>query len=268
MMSLPTAPTWDEVAASVQESKSAPKPPAYFDDVRYALVEEAIRVIEENRELIAGVKVWVNSFIAEGDIEPLRRAKRAADTVELPVMVCTYFAPPSLEQVLPLLGEGDIKTHFYGNFTGLVRENGKILPAAVAARERGVVFDVGHGAGSFDFDVARRALAEGFTPDTISTDIHVECINGPVYDLPTTMAKFMALGMSLQDVIRATTARPAQVLRKQDVIGSLRVGMEADVAVFDLVEGEFDLVDTQGQHVTGTRRLENVLTIKAGRVLE
>ena len=265
MMSLPSAPRWSEVAASVRES-SAPKPAAYFDDVRYALVEEAIRVIEENRDLIAGVKVWVNRFVAGGDIEPLRRAKRVAELMGLPVMVCTYFAPPSLSQILPLLGEGDIQTHFYGNFTGLVGEDGKIIPAAIAARDRGVVFDVGHGAGSFDFDVARQALAEGFTPDTISTDIHVESINGPVYDLPTTMAKFMALGMSLQDVVQATTLRPAQVLHMQDVIGSLRVGMEADVAVFDLVEGEFDLVDTEGHHVTGTRRLASVLTMKAGRV--
>ena len=212
-------------------------------------------------------KVWVNSFVAGGDIEPLRRAKQVAEATGLPVMACSWFAPPTLGQILDLLGEGDIKTHFYGNFTGLVGENGKILPSAIAARHRGVVFDVGHGAGSFDFDVARRALEVGFTPDTISTDIHVECINGPVYDLPTTMAKFMALGMNLQDVIQATTSRPAQVLNMQDVIGSLCVGMEADVAAFDLVEGEFDLVDTQGQHMTGTRRLENVMTIKGGRVL-
>jgi len=265
MMSL----SYREMASGKWSKTATVQAPAltYFDDVRYASVDEALRVIEENRDLIVGVKVWVNRFVAGGDIEPLRRAKRVADAMDLPVMVCTYFGPPSMADILPLLGEGDIQTHFYGIFTGLVGEDGKILPAALAARDRGVVFDVGHGAGSFDFDVARQAVAGGFAPDTISTDIWVETINGPVYDLPMTMAKFMALGMSLEDVIRATTWRPAEVLNMEDVIGSLRVGMEADVAVFDLDEGEFDLVDTQGKHVTGTGRLENVLTIKAGRVL-
>ena len=265
-MSMPSE-RWSDVVASIQGSANTPKIMGYFDGVHHASVEEAVRVIEENRDLIAGVKVWVNRFVAGGGIEPVRLAKQAADAVGLPVMVCTYFGPPSMADILPFLGEGDIQTHFYGIFTGLVGEDGTILPAAVAARDRGVVFDVGHGAGSFDFEVARRALAEGFTPDTISTDIHIECINGPTYDLPTTMAKFMALGMSLEDVVRATTRRPAEVLDMQDVIGSLGVGMEADVAVFDLVEGAFDLVDTQGRHMTGTRHLVNVLTVKAGRVL-
>jgi len=261
MLSLPGEPPWSAVAAGLA------RPTGYFDDVRYATTEAAIRVVEEDRDLIAGIKVWVNRYVAGGSIEPLHRAKEAAKALGLPVMVCTYFSPPTMSEILKMLDKGDIQTHFYGTFAGLVKEDGQILAEAAAARERGVIFDVGHGAGSFDFDVVRRALAVGFTPDTISTDIHVESINGPVHDLPTTMAKFMALGMGLEDIVQATTSRPAAVLHMQDIIGSLGIGMEADVAVFDLVEGEVDLVDTQGHHVTGTHHLENVLTIKAGRVL-
>lgn len=266
MMSMPSEQLGDLMSAG-ESSDRTQGLMAYFGAVRYAPVEEAERVIEEHRQLIAGVKVWVNRFVAGGDIEPLRRAKGLASRLGLPLMVCTYFGPPWMEEILPYLEEGDIQTHFLGTFTRLVDDEGGLLEAAVKARDRGVVFDVGHGAGSFDFDVARRALAAGFKPDVISTDLHSENVDGPVYDLPTTMSKFIALGMDLEDVVRATTVKPAEVLGMDDVIGSMRVGMEADVALFDLVEGPVDLVDTEGQHIEATQRLVNVLTIKGGDLM-
>ena len=268
MISLPGETNFEKVASALKEGKELPRLLAYFDGLRFASSDTAIRVIEENRDLISGVKVWVNCFVAEGNIAPLHRAREVAIAMGLPLLVCTYFGPPWFKDIMPVLGEGDIQTHFLGVFTSLIQEDGNVMPEAVDARERGVIFDVGHGAGSFDFSVARRAIDAGFLPDTISTDMHSECIDGPTYDLPTTMAKFTMLGLSLGDVIRATTTRPAEVLHLQDRIGSLQAGMEADVALFELAEGEFDLIDTQGNHMKATQRLVNVKTIKAGKILD
>ena len=126
--------------------------------------------------------------------------------------------------------------------------------------------DIGHGMGSLSFEVAGQMLAQGFRPDSISTDLHAYSYPHPVHDLPTTLSKFMALGLSLTDVIRAATCAPAAILGLQEQIGSLRVGMKADVAVFSLEEGAFEFVDSYGNAIPGTRRLVNTATIKDGRV--
>ena len=264
---LPGDANFDGMANALKEGRDLPKVLGYFDDIRYASVDATIAVIEENRDKIFGVKVWVNCLVAHGSLEPLLRAKQVARKMNLPLMVCTYFGPPALKNIVPLLDDGDIQTHCFGIFTDLVQADGKVIPEAIEARARGVIFDIGHGAGSFDFGLAQGAIKSGFLPDTISTDIHAQCIHGPTYDLPTTMTKFLLLGLSLPDVIRATTSRPAEILHLQDQIGSLRLGMEADVAIFDLVDGEFDLVDTEGKHRTASQRLINTLTVKAGEVL-
>jgi dihydroorotase len=127
--------------------------------------------------------------------------------------------------------------------------------------------DVGHGAGSFNFDVARAALADGFPPDTISTDLHNGSIDGPVYDMPTAMSKFLHLGMDLEDVIQAATLRPAQAIGRQDEVGTLRVGASGDVAVFELREGSFAFHDAYGNVEVGRQRMVNAQTICRGEVL-
>ena len=134
------------------------------------------------------------------------------------------------------------------------------------AIERGVGFDVGHGAGSFSFDVARRALDQGLLPATISSDLHAYNVDGPVYDLVTTASKFLHLGLSLEDVLARITAAPARAVGLLDRVGTLAPGAEADVTLLRVVEGEFRFSDSRRRLETGTRRIEAVSVVRAGRV--
>jgi dihydroorotase len=145
-------------------------------------------------------------------------------------------------------------------------QGGRVIPAALAAKERGVVIDVGHGGGSFDYTVCEPALEQGFGPDTISSDIHAVSINTPGYPtLPWVMSKFLGLGMPLEEVVARATVEPGRVIGKVPGLGTLAVGAPADLAVFDLVDGPVDFVDTRNNRRAGTRKLVPVLTIRAGR---
>ena len=140
-------------------------------------------------------------------------------------------------------------THcFHGNEGGILGADGRVLPAAVTARERGVLFDVGHGEGSFAYQVARSALAQGFPPDTISSDLHAHNVDGPVFDQATTLSKLLHLGMDLEDVIRAATSTPAAAVRREARIGALAAGREADVTVFELRDGSLAAAGRGGRH--------------------
>ncbi|MDQ6719583.1 MAG: amidohydrolase family protein, partial [Candidatus Dormibacteraeota bacterium] len=198
-------------------------------------------------------------------LEPLRRAIAVGIASGLPVMVhITDFEAP-IGDLLSMLSEGDIVTHcFTGSANGL-RQNGEIAPAARAARERGVLFDVGHGAGSFDFEVAEAGARVGFWPDTISTDIH--SMSAPkVTGLPDVMSKLLAVGMPLEDVIAAATNNAARAIGLADSLGTLREGAVADIAVLDLQAGPVEFADTFGHHRTGQQRLIARHTIRAGTV--
>jgi dihydroorotase len=162
---------------------------------------------------------------------------------------------------------GDILTHcFHSSETGILDGNGRVRPEARQARSRGILFDVGHGVGSFSFDVAETSLKEGFPPDSISTDLHSFNYQGPVYDLATTVSKFLLLGLSLEDAIRSVTEAPAIAMGLIEEIGALAVGSRADAAVFDLQEGEFSFTDTSGQIRGGEKKLVPVYVIKDGRI--
>ena len=191
--------------------------------------------VEANRDLIVGVKV-LGSRIRVGEDntdQPVWHAHAAARAAGVPLMLHIGDPPPTITQSIPILDRGDLITHCYkGELVGrLVNRDG--TPAAVLqeARKRGVLMDVGHGAGSYHWGVARQLCTQGYWPDTISTDVHTGSINGPAYDMPTTMSKFLHLGMSLDAVIRASTLRPAQAIGWDDRVGSLEVGRTADVAV-------------------------------------
>jgi dihydroorotase len=145
-------------------------------------------------------------------------------------------------------------------------ENGKLLDEVRAARSEGIIFDIGHGAGSFSFKTARVALDSDFPPDVISSDLHGGSIKGPVFDMPTTLSKFLYLGMPLEDVIEKATAAPAKVIGREE-LGTLKIGTVGDVAVFELLEGEFELRDAEGNTVIANQRLMPVLTIKGGKVI-
>jgi len=227
------------------------------------------RAVDRHRDLVLGVKVRIGTpTVGDTGVESLRRAIQAGEECELPVMVHIAMGPPSIDEVLDLLRPGDICTH---SFTGLtmkiVDDDGRLRESARRALDRGVLLDIGHGTGSFAFATAEALLAEGVQPDTISTDMHQQSVYGPMFDLPTTMTKFLALGMSLPDVVRASTSRPAELLGLAGEVGSLRPGARADIGLFTLLEGEFPLYDIAGETRVARTLLRNTLTILGGREL-
>jgi dihydroorotase len=227
------------------------------------------RLADQHRDLIYGVKVRMGTpTVGTNGLLPLQRARQAADECALPLMVHIAVAPPTVEEVLAYLRPGDILTHCYtGQTMRLVDEHGAILDSARRAWQSGVIMDIGHGAGSFSFNSAEALIAAGYQPHVISTDIHQESIHGPMFDLPTVLSKFLHMGMSLPEVIRAATSRPAQVLGLEREIGSLAPGALADVALFRLHKGNFPLYDIHGQLREGGTLLRNTLTILNGRPL-
>jgi dihydroorotase len=229
-------------------------------------IDAAIATVLANRETVVGVKVRMDRG-ATGDngLEPLRRALAVGWACDVPVMAHIAVAPPSAGDVLALLRPGDIVTHCAsGNAAGLLRD-GVPSPAVRDAYERGVLFDIGHGAGGFSFPVLEAFLAAGIVPHTVSTDLHARCVHGPVFDLPTTMAKMLALGLPLPGVIAAATVRPAQALGLPS--GTLAAGAPADIAVFSVEHQPFEVVDAHLKPRTAPLRLTNEATYLAGRLL-
>jgi len=224
-----------------------------------------LRVAEENRDLIVGIKVRIGMVASDGrGVGPLDVALEVADELDLPVMCHLDDPPPSRLEVVNRLRPGDIMTHCFRPFPGAPARarDGAVRDEIVAARERGVVFDIGHGAGSFGFVSAEAMLEAGFLPDCISSDVHTLSINGPAFDELVTLSKFLALGMSLNDVIAAGTAGPAKAIGKPE-LGSLDVGTTGDVSVLRLEEGDFEFQDVRGLTRTGQHKLA-----VEGRVLD
>ncbi|HEV2439864.1 MAG TPA: amidohydrolase/deacetylase family metallohydrolase [bacterium] len=241
-------------------------------DLRLLNVQEAVRVGREHRDLILGMKVRLGQIAGEGQgLPPLHLALQAAEALGVRMMVHTDAAPPTRHEVLPLLRKGDILTHAFRPFPNGPTIDpgvaGRVLPQLWDARDRGVVIDIGHGMGSFSFESAEACLAQGFLPDVISSDVHALCIDGPAYDLPTTMSKLYSLGMPLERVIAAATAAPARAIGRPD-LGTLRPGAAADITVLDDRTGAFEYMDVTGRTMTGRRRLVPVVTVIGGQVLE
>jgi dihydroorotase len=206
-------------------------------------------------------------MVGQNGLEPLKLARRAAEVVGMPLMVHIGDTPGPLGEILAELRPRDIVTHcFHGRPHGILDAHGDVLPEVREAAARGVVFDVGHGVGSFSFDVARKALKAGFAPGTVSSDLHHYNVNGPVFDLATTMSKFLLLGLSLPEVLAKTTTIPADLLGLSSHLGSLQVGRLADLAVFKIRTGDFEFEDAMGEKVHGTQRLEPMVVIRNGRV--
>src|SRR5215468_736380 len=243
--------------------------PGEMLNIDYANVDACAKAVAENADLVLGVKVRItDSVVGQNGLEPLRRALRAAEMAGKSYRVMCHIgaAPGSLSDLLDLLRPGDILTHAYSGAGNNTVVNGKVLDAALAAKQRGVVFDVGHGGGSFDYTVAEPAMAQGFTPDTISSDIHAVSINTPGYPtLPWVMSKFLGMGLSLDDVVAKATVEPAKIIGRVPGLGTLAVGAPADVSIFDLVDGPVEFVDTRGNKRSGTKKLVPVLAIRAGR---
>jgi len=223
----------------------------------------------EHKNLVVGVKV---AHYAGPEWDPVTRAVQAGREADIPVMVDFggHTPPLSLDDLLlKHLRPGDILTHTYahvGGRTPIVDGEGRLRPFVLEARKRGIIFDAGHGGGSFLFSQAVPATKQGFYPDVISTDLHIGSMNGGMKDILNTMSKFLILGMPLKDVVKANTSRAAEVIKRTD-LGHLAVGAEADVAVLRVVQGNFGFIDSGGGKMPGDRKLECELTIKAGQVV-
>lgn len=237
-----------------------------LEDLRFIDKAAALQTIERHRDLVQGIKVRLShEIVGDNGHVALKTALEVSEVARLPIMVHVGDTPMRLAEILDELRPGDVLTHcFHGREEGVLDGKGQVLAEARRAAGRGVHFDVGHGRGSFAFAVARRALAQGFRPGTISSDLHGYNLDGPVFDLATTMSKFLHLGLSLDDVVEMTTAAPARAVRGAAALGSLKPGAVADVTLLELREGPVELTDAVGETVVGTRRLAPAGVIRQG----
>lgn len=242
---------------------------AGLEDARWANVDEAVRVGREHRDVVVGVKARIPPLPAEDYREVLTRAIEAAQGMDGIFMLHLGGTSIPVAERLNMLRPGDVLTHSFryspgGN--GILDSEGNVLEEAWAAKERGVIFDVGHGSGSFSFETMERAMTQGFFPDTISSDLHFKNVDGLVYDLHTTLSKFLHLGIPLAEVIRLGTTAPAGAIGKSGELGTLRPGAIGDVTISRLEEGRFLLSDSgRRRTVEATRRISHVTTVKSGR---
>ncbi len=228
--------------------------------------ETAVEVAQANRDVIIGIKVRLGRH-ASGihGMAPFEHAIQVAEEANMPLMVHIDEPPPSYAEVLSRLRSGDVLTHCFRPFPNSpVGPDGRVRPEVLAARQRGVLFDIGHGMGSFSFKTARAMLEAGFMPDTISSDIHALCINGPAFDQVTTLSKFLCLGVPLKEVIRASTENAARALSRPD-LGTLNPGSAGDASILSLDEGAFDYVDVVGEHVTADKKINARGVVLGGR---
>ena len=236
-------------------------------DLRLMDTARCAEVALEHPDLIRGIKVRVGANTSGlNGLAPLYHAIEAAERAGLPVMCHIDNPPPRYTDVLAQLRPGDVLTHCFRPFPNApIHADGRVKDAVWQARERGVIFDIGHGKGAFAFEVAEKMLEAGFLPDVISSDVHVLCIDGPAYDNLVTMSKFLALGMDLAAIIRAVTATPAALLRRPD-LADLAPGSTGDATVLRIEDGAFTLTDVLGKTMTARRRLALDSMVVGGRL--
>ncbi|MEM9141518.1 MAG: amidohydrolase/deacetylase family metallohydrolase [Bacteroidota bacterium] len=226
-------------------------------------------IAKQYPEIVVGVKL---AHYSGFDWTPTERAVEAGKQAGIPVMIDFGGSEPELSiktLFLDKLRPGDIFTHAYANVRGrtpIVNENGKVRDFVFKAQERGIVFDVGHGGGSFVFEQAVPAMEQGLQPNSISTDLHTGSMNGGMKSQINVMSKFLNMAMPLKEVIAASTWRPAQIIQRED-LGHLSEGAVADVAVLNLLKGDFGFIDVQKKKMMGDQKLECELTIKDGIVM-
>jgi dihydroorotase len=245
-------------------------------NIDFAQVDVAAKAVAENSDIVLGVKVRMSeNVIAKNGTEPLKRARQACEIAGGGAKVMCHIGGVEttklMSEILDLLRPGDVLTHCYSGapnlsnaFTNIVQD-GKLLPAALAAKQRGVIFDVGHGGGSFDYAVAEAAIPAGATPDTISSDIHVFSGNTPGMPYLTwVMSKFLNMGFTLEQVIAMATINPAKVINRMPKLGTLQIGAPADLSILELVEGPVEFVDTRDNRRQGKVHLRPSTVVLAG----
>jgi dihydroorotase len=253
-----------------------PFPVAELYNIDFAQVDAAAKAVAENSDIALGIKVRMSeNVIAKNGTEPLKRSIEACQKAGGGAKVMCHIGgvetPKLMSDILDLLRPGDILTHSYSGapnlsnvFTNIVQD-GKLLPAALAAKQRGVIFDVGHGGGSFDYTVAEVAIPAGATPDTISSDIHVFSGNSPGMPYLTwVMSKFLNMGFTLEQVVAMATINPAKVINKMPKLGTLQVGAPGDVSVLEIIEGPVEFVDTRDNKRQGKVHLRPSNVVLAG----
>ncbi len=235
----------------------------------FADAAAAARTVIENPEICVGIKVrMAQDKVATDGRDALALALEAGEACNRPIMVHIGETPMPLEEIVAALRPGDIITHCFTPLSPSITEGGELREGMLAAQARGVIFDVAHAGGHFGWEIVRNALAGGLHADALSTDIHGRTDAGARgFLLPDVMTKFLALGLSLPEVITLTTLRPAEILGWSDRIGSLAVGREADLALLSLIEGPTPLTDTEGVTIEGHQRIVARTTIRAGEVV-
>ena len=238
----------------------------------YADPEGCARTIKDNPDLAIGVKLRFGpGLVWEYSAEPVKLARRTAQMAgdDVPMMMHITDSPVPLPELIAHMKPGDIVTHCYHgrNHSILGEEKQFVLKEVVEAQRAGIVFDCAHGRNHFSFRTLEKALDQGFLPDTISTDLTMRTAKeGPVWDLPTTMTKLLHFGMSLEEVVRRSTAAPARIMGYEGTVGTLKPGANADVSIFELRDGDFEMRDSDGNVVTAKRRLLAQTTIKDGSI--
>jgi dihydroorotase len=237
----------------------------------FADSDGAAETVGNNRDVSVGIKVRLHKkAIGENSREALRLAIKAGEATSTPIMVHVGDTAIGMDEIADTLRPGDVITHCYTpQKPSIIDESGKLLPLVRKAKERGVIFDVGHAGGHFDFNLVRRAMSEGIVPDVISSDLHGRLSQpgfGIVGDLLTTLTKFLLLGLSFDEIISKCTVDAARVVGWQDRIGSLEVGREADIAVLQVVDEPIKLRDSVGGEMTHKQRIAAKWTIRAGEV--
>jgi len=240
-----------------------------LEDIRFARPIETSRVIEAHPDLCLGVKLREGAMTGVHGAEALDKALEAANASHSRLMVHITKGADT-RRILPKLRPGDIVTHcFQGRGDGILEAgDSRLLAEVTAARRDGILFDVGHGAGAFSWEVARKAFEYFFYPDTISTDLHRFSIARFAYDMPSVMSKFLHLGMPLEDVVMKSTLAPARAIGRESELGTLKPGAAADIFVFELEDGGFPLEDTHLRSETAARRIKPSLTLKDGQSIE
>jgi dihydroorotase len=251
-------------------------PVAELYNIDNAQTEACAMALAENPDFLIGVKVRMSeNVIFKHGLEPLKRGIQACEMCGWPAKMMVHIGGVEtkelMSQILDLLRPGDVLTHAYSGFPNMsnvftnIVQDGKLLPAALAAKQRGVIFDVGHGGGSFDFTVAEVAIPGGCTPDTLSSDIHVFSGNSPgIPFLPNVMSKFMAMGFSLEQVVTMATSAPAKIINRAPKIGTLQLGAPGDVTIMELVEGPVSFLDTRNNKREGKAYLKPFQTVING----
>jgi dihydroorotase len=232
--------------------------------------ELTAKAANANRPTVIGIKARLSRDIAgSNDQEVLKRARQAAESTHLPMMLHIGDTDLPLREILESLRPGDIITHcFTPRPNGIVDANGKLLAEVSEARQRGVLFDVGHGAFHFGFDLTERCIQQGFLPDSISSDLAGRSVNGPTFDLTTTLSKFLLLGLSVDKTLELTTIKPAHAFDFGLELGTLRPGNVADLSILELRDGMFEFVDATGSKRTGRQKLFATAAVRDGKLFE